>query len=46
MENTQNYSIQIDIKDATPEFRAFIYRILNHLSLQYPESFTYKTLEQ
>jgi len=42
-ENT--YSIQIDITNASNEYRAALYSVLNKMSLEAPEVFSYHTLE-
>ena len=41
-ENT--YSIQIDITNASNEYRAALYSVLNKMSLEAPEVFSYHTL--
>ena len=41
-ENT--YSIQIDITNASNEYRAALYRILNKMSFETPGVFSYHTL--
>jgi hypothetical protein len=41
-ENT--YSIQIDITNASNEYRAALYRILNKMSFEAPGVFSYHTL--
>lgn len=45
MVDTKNYSIQIDIKNADPEFRAYLYRVLNDYSFKYPDMFQYHTIK-
>ena len=46
MIDTKNYSIQIDINNANPEFRAYLYRVLNDFSFKYSDMFQYHTIEQ
>ena len=44
MENNNNYSIRIDITNASNEYKMALYRLLNDLHFENPNVFNYTTL--
>jgi hypothetical protein len=44
MKTNNNYSIRIDVTNATNEYRIALYRLLNNLHFESPDVFNYTTL--
>lgn len=46
MENNLNYSIQIDVTNATIDFQEYLYNVLNTIKLNHIEIFDYHILNE
>lgn len=44
--NMKDYEIKITVSNASNEFRSTVYALLNKLAIEYPDNFSYETLEK